>query len=48
MSSPNVSIPFPHRDQLEIRDQQDSATGLSPDDDRSATNFRDIITISVG
>jgi hypothetical protein len=47
MLSPNVSPLFPHRDRLEIRGHQDFATALSTDDNRSATNFRDKITISV-
>ena len=48
MLSPNVLQLFQHRDHLEIRGHQDFATGLLTDDNRSATNFRDMITISVG
>ena len=44
MSPPNVSLLFPHRDQLEFRSQQDFATGLSTGGNRSATNFLDDVT----
>jgi hypothetical protein len=43
-----MSILFPHCDHLEICGHQDFATGMSTVDNRSATNFRDIIKISVG
>jgi hypothetical protein len=48
MLLPSVSLLFPHRDHLAIRGHQDFTTGLQTDDNRSATDFRDIITISVG